>query len=152
MSLQMCIGNMFGFLRRYPVKVQVLSKRGNAIQITSDKASRIIEQDGTQYYHLKKHKLKIKPPEYKYFFVGKKGKPILFLYSPQQGQMLPVNIDNPPNLTIEDKETIFWGIQQIKRTLGKVCSLFHSRIHSSFVFSDSVLCDAASFSDSRFDC
>jgi len=34
----------------------------------------------------------------------------------QARQMFPISIDNPPNLTIEDKETIFWGIQQIKRT------------------------------------
>ena len=110
---------MLGSLRtafsRYPVKVEVWAKRANSIELIDDKAARIIEKDGTQYYHLKKHKLKIKPPEYKYIFM-KKGKPCMKLFSPQHGQMLPINFENPPNLTIEDKETIFWGIQQIKKT------------------------------------
>ena len=115
---------MFGGLRiafaRYPVKVQVLSKRGNAIQISTDKAARIMDKgDGTQYYHLKKHNLKIKPPEYKYFFVDKKGKPLLFLYSPQQGQMFPINIDNPPELKIEDKGMSFWASQKLRQYHAK---------------------------------
>lgn len=111
---------MFGFIgsifRKYPVHVQILEKRGNVIQIMKDKACRVIERDGTQYYHLKKKNTKFKPPEYRYFFVDKKGKPILFLYSPQQGQFFPLNLDNPPDLIIEDKDMMFWNLEQTKKT------------------------------------
>jgi len=147
--------NIFrNIFRTYPVKVTILEKRGNSIQIFYDKATRIIEKDGTQHYRLKKKKANIPPPEYKYIFVDKKGKPLLFLYSPQQGQyafmsmkdgkyralylkdnpvthckkcnekveltvkdgFLPMEIENPPNLMIEDKEMTFWNILQTRKT------------------------------------
>lgn len=110
---------MFGLKRKigkFPVTVIIAEKRENAIQWSFDHAKRLRRDDGTQAYYLKRRGEEIPPPDYTSLHVGSNGKTILPLYSPQQGQYVPMNIKNPPNLSVEDKELTFWDVMETRRS------------------------------------
>ena len=108
---------MLEFVRAYPVSVVIAERRGKGIQWSFDKARRIIRDDGTQAYRLKKNKKNIPPPDYSFLHLGKKGNTILPLFSPQEGQFVAMDVENPiPKLKIEDKEVTFWNILETRRT------------------------------------
>lgn len=105
--------------RRYPVSVVIFEKRGeNSVQLVKDKACRKKNRDGLEVYHLKKKNTDIRPPPYKFIYLGKKGKPILMLYSVEAGNFIPLQFNDPSWLepAVSDKEVNFWNILQIKKS------------------------------------
>jgi hypothetical protein len=110
---------MFDFLKPYPVKVIIFKRRGTeSPSIAFDEACREKRKDKTESYKLKKEKKEIPPPQFEYLYTGKKGKTILFLYSPEDGQYAPMKIENP-NLKVADKEMENWLQMEVRRTYEK---------------------------------
>lgn len=116
-AMGLAAGGYFYFFRKdYPVDVLIAEKRGKGIRWTFDKAKRIRRKDGSQIYRLRKKKCNIAPPDFQYLNLGAKGKTVLPLYSPQEGQFAPMCIDVPPKLKVEDKEVTFWDVLETRRT------------------------------------
>jgi len=103
----------------YPIRVIIIEKRGNSFRWFFDRARKAEKRVGDrliQVYKLLKKRKEIPPPEYKHLHIDKKGREILPLYSPQEGQYLPININNPPNISVVDKDVLFWNILETRKT------------------------------------
>ena len=101
---------MFNPFRRYPVKAIILEKRQGNMRVIEDKATRVKEKDGSQFYYLLKKRIKIRPPSFGSMFMGKKGKNYMFVYSPDEGNFFPIGFDNPGGLHVQSKEMDTWRI------------------------------------------
>lgn len=124
----MLFGGVIGFLinfiyrkfilpMRWPVKVLIAEKRGTTgYKWDEDRAARVRDKDGNEKYFLKKRKWPIPPPNYVNLHIGQRGETVLPLHSAQSNEYGPMNIENPPNLTVEDKELSFWASLESKRT------------------------------------
>jgi len=82
---------------RWPYQCVIAERRGNAIRwVLDERAARFKNKKNpaVQYFKLRKAKHRIPPTEYKYINIDKKGKNVLPLYNPEEGQYFPCTIEN----------------------------------------------------------
>lgn len=116
MSVGSAIDGLVRKFMKYPVRVILFEKRGDSHRVVIDSACRIKQSDGTEAYHLKTKNKMFPPPDFRFLHVGAKGKPVLMLFSPQEGEFQPITIANPPGLKIDDTEMQLWHTLQARRT------------------------------------
>jgi len=114
---------------RWPYQAMIAEKRGKAIRWVFDRAARFKDKkDPTiQRFRLRKSsKVPFSPTPYKSIHIDKKGRNVLPLYNPEEGQYFSMDVHNPPTiidslgnkkegkaeLAIQDKDISFYGALQ----------------------------------------
>jgi len=107
---------------RWPYQAIIAEKRGSAIRWVFDRAARFKSKKDpeVQKFKLKKSKDGFSPPTYEHIHIDKKGKNVLPLFNPEQGQYFPMEISNPlGGLRVQDKDIAFYGSLERERIKRK---------------------------------
>lgn len=81
------------FLEKFPVRVVLLQKRGDAVTARLDKGRYIIKQN-VPIYELKKYGIKFQPSSYENLIPLTSGQPFVILYEYDRGMVVPVSTNN----------------------------------------------------------
>lgn len=106
------------FLMReiFPIEIEILEKRGNAIQTKRDRGRVIKDKKlGTEALKFLKRKEKIEPPSFKHYMVNHKGKLSLKLYSMGEKDYKPLTLNNDPSLDVVDRGVEFWRTTKLMK-------------------------------------
>ena len=103
----------------YPVTVLIRERRGNSFILKRDRAKRIKQKTGEESYKLWKAKKTIEPPKFEHYEITPNGKPVLELYLPTSDDYRPINFNELPKITVEDKAARFWFVQEHKKIREK---------------------------------
>jgi len=106
---------MLGFLRKWPAKVLIIEPReeGKGFYFRRDKGRRVLDEDGGQYYILKKEKMMTEAYDYDKFY----GNDII-LYRKTKDELVPCEIKGE-NIEPIDQDMKFWLVQKYRYAKDK---------------------------------
>lgn len=81
------------FIEKFPVRVILLQKRGNAVTAREDRGRYIIK-GATRLYELKKYGIKFQPTSYENLIPMNNGQPFVLLYEYDRGMVVPIDTNN----------------------------------------------------------
>jgi len=102
-------------LGKWPVNVIIFEKRGKGFIPIFDKARRVVDKSGVEYYELKKKKSKLPAVDFKNLNIGN----YLYLYSPVSNEYHPMDINDDRFLAISDKSMRYLYATEIERNMIK---------------------------------
>jgi len=112
------------FWKNYPIEVNIYERRHGSPIKTEDRAVRITEDDGHEYYKLKNKGDRIKPPDYEHIIPNKNGNSTIHLlktgsneYHTWRPEFKDEEIES--NLIEDKRERLNWLIQEKERIEDK---------------------------------
>lgn len=80
----------------YPIHIPIVIQRGKTFQWATDRGKYTKQKDGKEYIGMWKARKKIKPAQFEYVNVDKRGKPVYPLFNTSVGQYWPIKLSNVP--------------------------------------------------------
>lgn len=129
MQYQMGVGG-------FPIDVLIWENRANNIFISKDRAKRMVSNEKGKFaYVLKRKKVKTKPIDFSYIYIGSKGQNHLGLYSSQSGEYQPVkiNAETFAKLNIMPENARYWYSEQLRRNYERWSKKFGMEKYAPFM-------------------
>lgn len=118
--------NLMEKFKAYPIRVRIVKKLGNSFQYFYERGRKVQFKNGTTRLRLLKRKTDIAFPEGEYVQVDVKGRQVIDMFQPVEGELYPMKISSETvdgkdiaTLRPVEKDVQFWGSQEYQRLQKK---------------------------------
>lgn len=123
-------------VKGFPIEVTIYEERAGSMFIVKDRAKRIFSgEQGKFAYLLRNKRIKTKPIDYKYIYIGEKGQPFLSLHMPQANEFHPITLSQAKDakLMTTHENARYWYSEQLRRNAEKYSKKFGFEKYSGVI-------------------